>query len=63
MGKTTSSIELGFIRLNRRKRKSLATQLYQILSQAILDGQLAKGFRLPSTRGLAEDLGVSRTTK
>jgi GntR family transcriptional regulator/MocR family aminotransferase len=62
MGKTTSSIELGFIRLNRRKRKSLATQLYQALSQAILDGQLAKGFRLPSTRGLAEDLGVSRTT-
>ncbi len=62
MGKTSSSIELGFIRLSRRKRQSLATQLYVAISQAILDGQLAKGFRLPSTRGLAEDLSVSRTT-
>ena len=62
MGKSTTSIELGFIRLNRRKREPLASQLYQSLRDAILEGQLPKGFRLPSTRGLAADLSVSRTT-
>ncbi|MFT5301189.1 MAG: GntR family transcriptional regulator/MocR family aminotransferase, partial [Mariniblastus sp.] len=62
MGKSSSSLELGFIRLNRRKKLPLATQLYDEISRAILEGQLAKGFRLPSTRGLAADLGVSRTT-
>lgn len=62
MSKTTSSLELGFLRINRRKNLPLATQIYDALSQAILEGQLGRGFRLPSTRGLAADLGVSRTT-
>jgi GntR family transcriptional regulator / MocR family aminotransferase len=36
-------------------------QLYQRLRAAILAGELPPGTRLPSTRGLAADLGVSRT--
>ena len=37
-------------------------QLYENLRQAILMGRLAGGTRLPSTRVLAVELGVSRNT-
>ena len=37
-------------------------QLYSTFRSAILDGAFAPGTRLPSTRALADDLGVSRTT-
>src|SRR4051812_17017225 len=37
-------------------------QIYAALRAAILRGTLAPGDRLPSTRALALDLGVSRTT-
>jgi GntR family transcriptional regulator / MocR family aminotransferase len=37
-------------------------QLYERLRGAILAGQLERGTRLPSTRTLASELGVSRTT-
>ena len=37
-------------------------QLYSTFRTAILDGVFAPGTRLPSTRALADDLGVSRTT-
>src|ERR687886_785266 len=40
----------------------LYRQLYDGLRRAILDGQLRAGTRLPSTRELAIDLGVSRNT-
>jgi GntR family transcriptional regulator/MocR family aminotransferase len=40
----------------------LFRQLYEGLRQSILDGRLAPGVRLPATRGLAEELGVSRNT-
>jgi GntR family transcriptional regulator/MocR family aminotransferase len=40
----------------------LHRQLYERLRAAILAGQLAPGTRLPSTRSLAAELGVSRTT-
>jgi len=36
-------------------------QLREQLRQAILDGRLASGTWLPSTRALAQTLGVSRT--
>lgn len=37
-------------------------QLYDYLRAAILAGQLKSGTRLPSTRALADELGVSRNT-
>lgn len=41
---------------------SKRAQLYRRIRGAILGGSLAPGTRLPSTRTLARDLGVSRTT-
>ena len=40
----------------------LFQRVYEGLRRAILSGDLAAGRRLPSTRALAVDLGVSRTT-
>jgi DNA-binding transcriptional MocR family regulator len=40
----------------------LYRQLYERLRGSILSGQLQAGTRLPSTRVLASELGVSRTT-
>ena len=62
MAKTTSSLDLNLVRLNRRKNLPLTTQLYDSQRQAIQTGQLPKGYRLPSTRELALQLSVSRTT-
>jgi GntR family transcriptional regulator/MocR family aminotransferase len=43
-------------------RGALARQVYQALRDAILDGRLGAGDRLPASRVLAGDLGVSRNT-
>lgn len=40
----------------------LSRQLYERLRQTILSGHMKAGARLPSTRGLASQLGVSRNT-
>lgn len=40
----------------------LFQRVYDALRGAILRGDLAQGARLPSSRGLASDLGLSRTT-
>src|SRR5262245_43005446 len=37
-------------------------QLYRALRAAIVDGTLSSGAKLPATRALATELGVSRTT-
>jgi len=50
------------IRLDPRCRGALQQQIYAGIRQAILDGVLAPGVRLPSSRALAADLDVSRTT-
>jgi GntR family transcriptional regulator/MocR family aminotransferase len=39
-----------------------ADRIYRQLADAIVDGRLAAGERLPPTRALADDLGVSRGT-
>jgi len=44
-----------------RGRGRLAAQLTDALRAAVLDGRLASGTRVPSTRVLAEELSVSRT--
>jgi GntR family transcriptional regulator/MocR family aminotransferase len=50
------------VRIDARSRVNLQGQVYDAIRQAILDGRLAPGARLPSTRALAADLVVSRTT-
>jgi GntR family transcriptional regulator/MocR family aminotransferase len=50
------------VRLNARDRSGLQRQIRASIQRAILDGVVTPGTRLPSSRALAEDLGVSRTT-
>ena len=50
------------IRIDPRARAGLQQQLYQGIRRAIAEGVVAPGTRLPSSRALAEDLGVSRMT-
>src|SRR5690242_7781571 len=50
------------IPLDRRTRVPLQRQIYIAIRDAILGGPLAPGTRLPASRTLADDLGVSRTT-
>jgi GntR family transcriptional regulator/MocR family aminotransferase len=48
------------VELDRRSGQPLYEQLERWLRAAIRDGRLVAGARLPSTRGLANELGVSR---
>src|SRR6185295_11118276 len=50
------------IRLDPRQKGGLQRQIYASIQRAILDGVVGPGTRLPSSRALADDLGVSRTT-
>lgn len=50
------------IRLNRAGDEPISAQLYQIVRDAILEGSLGAGQKVPSTRELAELLSVSRST-
>src|SRR5262245_47519080 len=50
------------IRLEPAAGELLNRQVYRALRSLILEGRLAAGGRLPSTRALAADLGVSRNT-
>jgi DNA-binding transcriptional MocR family regulator len=46
--------------LDRRLAQPLHRQLYDGYREAILDGRLLPGQRLPSTRSLAQELQISR---
>src|SRR5262245_59806367 len=48
------------VALDRRLARPLHCQLYDGYRQAILDGRLRPGQRLPSTRTLARELQISR---
>jgi GntR family transcriptional regulator / MocR family aminotransferase len=48
------------IALNNRSETPLYRQLYDWFRRAIIDGQMRPGQRVPSTRGLATELKVSR---
>ena len=50
------------IALDPRSSDPLSRQIYRALRDGILAGRLVGGLRLPSTRALATDLGVSRNT-
>ena len=50
------------IRLDPEAGEGLQQQIYRTVRRAILEGSIGPGQRLPSSRALAADLGVSRTT-
>src|SRR4030095_7820325 len=50
------------IRLDPHAPDGLQRQIYASVQRAILDGIVGPGARLPPSRALADDLGVSRTT-
>jgi GntR family transcriptional regulator / MocR family aminotransferase len=54
------AVQSGDVRLWRPRQRRRA--LEELLRGAIRSGQLAAGARLPSSRALAEDLGLARTT-
>ena len=58
MGSPVSSVAVG---LDRAACAPLAVQLADALRSAALDGRLRAGDRVPATRVLARELGVSRT--
>ena len=51
-----------FIELDRNSRIPMKKQLYDAITTRILKGELAEGERLPSTRELADKLGIARNT-
>ena len=53
---------LGTVSIDRESTEPLYRQLYFAIREAILAGRLRPATRLPSTRSLATDLGVSRNT-
>ena len=48
--------------LERESATALSRQLYLIFSRLVLNGVLGAGTKLPSSRALAQELGVSRNT-
>jgi GntR family transcriptional regulator/MocR family aminotransferase len=60
--KPAPRIALPKFALSAQSSEPLHMQIYRHLRQAVLDGTLASGSRLPSTRSFAEDFGISRTT-
>src|SRR5262245_37445647 len=62
MPRTASPAPLLTPHLNPAAAAPLFRQLYDALRQAILAGTLRPGGRLPATRTLAAELGVSRNT-
>jgi len=61
---STHSSRQGFLEapLDKAHAEPLQRQLYRRLKEAILEGKLAAGSRLPGSRALAQTLSVSRNT-
>jgi GntR family transcriptional regulator / MocR family aminotransferase len=55
-----SSAITPIISVNRRAQKPLHRQIYEAYRAVIVGGMLRPGQRVPSTRGLAVELGISR---
>ncbi len=60
--KTKAGAILSSIRIDRSQDHKISVQLYMGLRDLILSGGLTGGERLPATRTLSNELGVSRTT-
>ena len=50
------------VALDHKSARPISTQLYMILREMMLSGAIAPKARLPATRAMARDLGISRTT-
>src|SRR5688572_7417320 len=50
------------VSLDPRAPGGLQQQIYESIRRSILDGIARPGMRMPSSRALATELGVSRTT-
>ncbi|MGH9380322.1 MAG: GntR family transcriptional regulator [Thermoanaerobaculia bacterium] len=61
MARTASGAIFGGLRTDGTALP-LFQQIYRTIREAILDGRLEPGTRLPSTRTLARDFAVSRST-
>lgn len=62
MAKHANSIPFAAVSVDDASDSPLYRQLYENLRQAILNGQIAPGTRLPSTREIASELRLSRNT-
>lgn len=62
MGKQSDAMPFVSVELDRSSGVPMHRQLYDFLRESILSGRLGGGLRLPATRTLAEELGVSRNT-
>lgn len=60
--KREAGLLLSSIRLDRGANKGIGVQLYMALRDVLLSGALNPGDRLPASRTLAKEAGVSRTT-
>lgn len=55
-------IGLSLLAIDRAANESARRQLYARVRDAIVRGEMRAGFRLPSTRSVAKELALSRTT-
>jgi GntR family transcriptional regulator / MocR family aminotransferase len=62
MAKRASFIPIGVFSIDPASPHAVYRQLYERLRQAILNGQLKPGARLPSSRTLANELKLARAT-
>jgi GntR family transcriptional regulator/MocR family aminotransferase len=60
--KRHAGMMLSSIRIDKTSNRRISVQLYMALRELLLSGGLAPGDRLPATRTLAQEIGVSRTT-
>ncbi len=60
--KTKAGAILSSIRIDRSQDHRLSVQLYMGLRDLILSGGLSGGERLPATRTMSSEVGISRTT-
>jgi GntR family transcriptional regulator/MocR family aminotransferase len=60
MSRSSQQISLPFLRIDRKSARPVYEQLYLGMREAILSGRLRPNDRLPATRLIAEELGISR---
>ena len=62
MTRHTGGALLSTLKVDRHSRMPLYRQLEEIIRKAIQRGDISTGQRLPASRQLASDLGISRLT-